>query len=45
MRNALATVELVHPRLDCHKKFDLLSDFLQENFIGKLADYIQDSLR
>ena len=33
-------VELV----DCRKKFDLLSSFLQGNFIGQLANCIQDNL-
>jgi len=31
--------------LDRRKKFDLLSDFLQENFIGQLANCIQENLR
>jgi hypothetical protein len=41
MRNAFATVELIHPFLDCRKKFDLLGDFLQRDFIGQLANDIQ----
>jgi hypothetical protein len=43
MRDAFATVELIQPFLDCRKKFDLLSDFLQGNFIGQLANRIQDN--
>ena len=41
MRDALATVELIHPFLNCRKKFDLLGDLLQRNFIGQLANDIQ----
>jgi hypothetical protein len=39
--DAFPRVELV----DCRKKFDLLNDFLQGNFIGQLANCIQDNLR
>jgi hypothetical protein len=42
MRDALAAVELIHPFLDCRKKFDLLCDFLQGNFIGQFANGVQD---
>ncbi len=41
MRDAFATVELIHPFFDCRKKFDLLGDLLQRNFIGQLANHIQ----
>jgi hypothetical protein len=43
VRDAFAAVELIHPFLDCRKKFDLLGDFLQGNFIGQLANCIQDN--
>ena len=43
MRDALAAVELIHPFLDCRKKFDLLCDFLQGNFIGQFANGVQDN--
>jgi hypothetical protein len=43
MRDAFATVELVHPLLDCRKKFNPLGDFLERNFIGQLVDGIQNN--
>src|SRR5437879_3220505 len=41
MRDAFATVELIHPFLDCRKKFDLLGDLLQRNLIWQLTNDIQ----
>lgn len=41
MRDAFATIELIHPFLDCRKKIDLLGDLLQRNFIGQLTNDIQ----
>ena len=43
MWDTLATIELIHPFLDCCKKFDLLGDFLQRNFIRQLANCVQDN--
>jgi hypothetical protein len=43
MRDALATVELVHPLLDCREKFNPVGDFLQRNFIGQLTNGIQNN--
>ena len=41
--DTLATIKLIHPFLDCCKKFDLLGDFLQRNFIRQLANCVQDN--
>ncbi len=43
MRDAFATVELIHPFLDCRKKFNPLGDFVQRNLVGQLANCIQDN--
>ena len=43
VRDAFPTVELVHPFLDCRKKLNSLSDFIERNFIGQLADRIQSN--
>jgi hypothetical protein len=45
MRNVLATVELVHPLLASREKFNLLGDFLPGNFIGQLANSLQNNVR
>jgi hypothetical protein len=34
MRDAFATVELIHPFLDCGKKLNSLGDFRQGNLVG-----------
>jgi hypothetical protein len=41
MRDAFATVELIYSFLDCRKKFDLLGDLLQRDFIWQLTNHVQ----
>ena len=44
MRDALATIKLIHPFLDSRKKFNPLGDFIERNFVGQLANGIQSNL-